>query len=124
MRKSCKCLVLHVVPGHKPSTHSPTFPSDRTVRPATPEKSPTHAPYRRSASNSAGILETKNAKAGQSKFVTVGAAIGAKLAGQVKAMEARRARVLPNEHLDPADADEIVPKESGTFYTLHVSAFQ
>ena len=94
------------------------------MRPATPEKSPTHAPYRRSASNSAGILETKNPKAGQSKFVTVGAAIGAKLAGQVKAMEARRARVLPNEHLDPADADEIVPKESGTFYTLHVSTFQ
>lgn len=97
------------MPGRKTPTNSSTFPS---ARPATPEKS--RKDYYRSASSSSE-LEAHSQKQGQQKAFTVGPSIGAKLAGQVKAMETRRAKVLPNEELDPAVTDKILPREPGKF---------
>ena len=110
-RVNFKSLILLVVPGRKTPTNSSTSP---VARSATPEKSPVRKDYHRSAS-SASDVEARGPKQGQPKFSTVGASIGAKLAGQVKAMETRRAKVLPNEELDPAIADKILPKELGKF---------
>ena len=111
-RVNFKSLFLLVVPGRKTPTNSSTSP---VARPATPEKSPARKDYHRSASSCASDVAARGPKQGQPKFSTVGASIGAKLAGQVKAMETRRAKVLPNEELDPAIADKILPKELGKF---------
>ncbi|CAB4027720.1 Hypothetical predicted protein, partial [Paramuricea clavata] len=108
------------VPGRRTPTQAHTFPfSDRAGRPATPEKSPKLKDVYHRSSSTSSDLHVRAPTHAQQKFSSCGASGGAKLADQLKAMDGRRARVLPNEEMDPADAEKLFPKETGLYASVN-----
>ena len=87
---------------------------ERPARPASPEKSPKKKLFPRSMSSSNEIEDHPPTRThAQQKYPTCGASVGAKYADQLKAMDGKRARVLPTEGLDPEEADKLLAKQAG-----------
>lgn len=102
-----------VVPGRKVPTHgggNPPF-TDRPVIPATPEKVPRNKVYGRSLSSS--FKDTARAPTHEKqKFSTCGSSSSDKLADHIKALDGRRAKVLPNEWKSVEEGEKITAREN------------
>ena len=102
-----------IVPGRRtPTQTSPFPPRDRAGRPTTPEKGPHPKEIRRSASTTSDLDSHKPTHVPK-KAITAGPHTGAKLAQKLKMLDGKRARVLPNESVDVAEADKKIAKETG-----------
>ncbi|XP_028407981.1 tyrosine-protein phosphatase non-receptor type 12-like isoform X2 [Dendronephthya gigantea] len=105
------------VPPRRSPNHVANSSNDRSGK--SPVKAPLRKDLPRSLSSS-NDHEYRSALADQ-KFSTIGSSLGAKYSDQMKALDGRRAKVLPTEDTDQEHNDKVFPNEQDVNSSLYSS---